>query len=67
MPSQITDNHLYINAIAGIPCLDVIHYDIDRMDFGYFHHTHKDNIEIIDKGTLRAVGETVLQMIYQEN
>jgi hypothetical protein len=37
------------------------------MDFGYFHHTHKDNMEIIDKGTLRAVGETVLQMIYQEN
>ena len=67
MSGQITDDHLYINTIAGIPCLDVIHYDVDKMDFGYFHHTHKDNMEIIDKGTLRAVGETVLQMIYQEN
>ncbi|MBL4651404.1 MAG: M28 family peptidase [Flavobacteriales bacterium] len=67
MQGQITDDHLYVNAIAGIPCLDVIHYDIDRSDFGSFHHTHKDNMDIIDKKTLTAVGETVLQMIYQEN
>ena len=67
MPGQITDDHLYVNAIAGIPCLDVIHYEIDRSDFGSFHHTHKDNMDIIDKKTLTAVGETVLQMIYQEN
>ncbi len=67
MRGQITDDHLYVNAIAGIPCLDVIHYDIDEADFGSFHHTHRDDMDIIDKKTLKAVGETVLQMIYQED
>jgi glutaminyl-peptide cyclotransferase len=62
----LTDDHTYINQIAKIPSIDIIHYEVNRRDFGEFHHTHNDNMSIIDKETLKAVGETVLQVIYQE-
>ena len=64
----ITDDHTYINQLSQIPTLDIIHYDVrplsGRFDFGKFHHTHQDNMDIIDKSTLKAVGQTVSSYIY---
>ena len=61
---QLVDDHLFINQIIGIPTLDIIHYDIGQnTGFGDFWHTHKDNMETIDKKTLKAVGETVSQVV----
>ena len=62
----LTDDHTYINQIANIPSIDIIHYEINRRDFGTFHHTHDDNLSLIDKEPLKAVGETVMQVLYQE-
>ena len=66
----LTDDHTYINQIAKIPVIDIIHYDIrpytGRFDFGHFHHTHADNMEIIHKPTLKAVGQTVLNYLYNQ-
>jgi len=62
----LTDDHLYINELSQIPCIDIIHYDIKRQDFGFYHHTHKDNLNIIDVNTLNAVGTVVLETIYCE-
>lgn len=66
----ITDDHTYINQIAGIPTLDIIHYaprgSNGNFDFGHFHHTQKDNMDIINKETLKAVGQTVLHVVYQK-
>ncbi|BDD05886.1 M28 family peptidase [Aureibacter tunicatorum] len=59
----ITDDHYYINTLAHIRTIDIIDYD---NDFGEYHHTHDDNMSIIDKSTLNAVGRTVLQTIYEE-
>ncbi len=69
LPAQaaITDDHKYVNAIAKIPAIDIIHYDPVKYDFGHFHHTHKDNMEVIDKNTLKAVGQTITEVIYNEN
>jgi glutaminyl-peptide cyclotransferase len=63
--SAITDDHTYINYLTGIPSIDIIHYDPDRRDFGKFHHTHDDNMDIIDKNTLKAVGQVVTEVIYR--
>lgn len=63
---QITDDHVPMNQLAKIPTIDIIHYDLARMDFGRFHHTHDDNMEGIDKGTLKVVGEVALQVLYLE-
>ena len=62
----ITDDHLYVNALANIPSIDIISYDPRENTFGDFHHTHADNMKIIDKNTLKAVGQTVMDVIYQE-
>lgn len=62
----ITDDHVNINTIANIPCLDIIQMDPASGDFGPYHHRHSDNMSIIDKNTLRAVGHTLTEVIYAE-
>jgi glutaminyl-peptide cyclotransferase len=59
------DDHVYVNQ-AGIPCVDIIPYDEQTKGFGDYHHTHKDNMSIIDKTTLKAVGQTLLEVLYNE-
>lgn len=59
------DDHLYVNR-AGIPCIDIIEYNQATGGFGDYHHTHKDNMSLIDKNTLKAVGQTLLEVIYNE-
>jgi hypothetical protein len=34
--------------------------------FGIHHHTLKDDIDWIDSATLKAVGQTVMTVIYNE-
>jgi len=61
-----TDDHLYVNTIAKIPCIDIVHMSPLTGTYGEHHHTHKDNMDIIDKNTLKVVGQTVLEVLYQE-
>jgi len=66
---QITDDHTYVNQNTSIKMLDIIHYapaDNGNYAFGHFHHTHKDNMDIISTETLKAVGQTVLHVVYQK-
>ena len=63
--AQIIDDHYYINTIAKIPTIDIINRTYNtRSGFAAHWHTHEDNLDIIDKLTLQAVGETVLATIY---
>jgi glutaminyl-peptide cyclotransferase len=57
-----TDDHMEINQYARIPCIDII--NATQTGFGAHWHTMNDNINIIDKSTLKAVGETVLGVLY---
>ena len=60
----ITDDHYYINYIAGIPCVDIIHYDIrNATGFPYWWHTRNDDMSNISKSTLQAVGEVVMSQL----
>ena len=60
----ITDDHYYVNTIAGIPCVDVIDYKMNtETGFAHWWHTQHDDIQNINKQTLQAVGETVLTTI----
>jgi glutaminyl-peptide cyclotransferase len=65
--NEIIDDHLYINKWANIPCVDIIGYNADGKGFFPEHHTLRDDISVIDKRTLKAVGQTVLEVIYNEN
>ncbi len=60
----ITDDHVYTNK-AGIPTLDI--YDHPKSGIDYFpayHHATGDNMSIIDRRTLKAVGQTMTQVLY---
>ena len=64
----VTDDHLPVNEKANIPCIDIInHYpDCQQSTFGPTWHTINDDMQHIDKNTLRAVGQTLVQLIYTE-
>ncbi len=64
----ITDDHLFVNQLAKIPMIDIINRSTETSSgFGHYWHTQKDNIEVIDKRTLRAVGQVLLASIYNES
>lgn len=61
----ITDDHQYVISGRNIPCIDIINYDPDsETGFASYWHTQKDNMDNIDRETLKAVGQTVLEVIY---
>ena len=65
--NQILDDHYYVNTIIGIPTIDIIEYDhATESNFNQHWHTHKDDMDNIDKSTLNAVGQTLLEVIYTE-
>ncbi len=62
----LTDDHTAVNEIAKIPMIDIVEMNPQSGDFGAYHHTHNDNMGVIDPKTLKAVGQVVLQVLYQE-
>ena len=64
----VTDDHVPVNDVANIPCIDIInHYpDCKQSSFGSTWHTIQDDMQHIDKNTLQAVGQTLVQLIYNE-
>ena len=64
----ITDDHVPVNEVAGIPCIDIIPYypDCRESSFGPTWHTVNDDMAHIDANTLKAVGQTLVQVIFSE-
>ncbi len=65
LTGPIEDDHYYVNTIARIPMIDIINIPHDDGRFGDHHHTHKDDIGIISKSTLRKVGQVVTAVLYK--
>ncbi len=62
-----TDDHLFVNGHRGIPSAAIVEFHVYQMGgYGKFHHTHADNMDVISKKTLQAVGDVVLDVIYNE-
>ena len=60
----ITDDHYYLNTLAGIPCVDIIDYKPNNgTGFAEWWHTQQDDMRNINYQTLQAVGETVITTI----
>ena len=64
----ITDDHLPVNRVAKIPCIDIIPYypDCVQSSFGPTWHTVNDDMAHIDRNTLQAVGQTLVQILWSE-
>ncbi|MFN3875252.1 MAG: M28 family peptidase, partial [Flavobacteriales bacterium] len=61
-----TDDHLPINRQLRIPTIDIIEYHESTGGFHPSWHTHDDDLEVIDPQTLKAVGQTVLEVVWRE-
>lgn len=64
--AEIVDDHYYVNTIAKIPMIDILHWEPEFGYFGNWHHSLRDDMSIIDKNTLKAVGQTVMHVVYYE-
>ncbi|MBN1649759.1 MAG: M28 family peptidase [Bacteroidales bacterium] len=65
--SSVLDDHYFINRDAHIPTIDIIHHDSETSSGFYKHwHTLEDNLDNIDKASLKAVGQVVTEVVYRE-
>ncbi len=64
----VTDDHVAVNQIARVPCIDIVPYHSEGpSSFGPTWHTISDTPENIDPSILEAVGQSVLQLLYNDN
>ncbi len=62
----IIDDHIFINR-AGIPCIDIVEcMNPGTRSFPPTWHTLNDDMSSIDRNSLKAVGLTVLNTVYNE-
>jgi hypothetical protein len=64
--NAISDDHVVINRILGIPTIDIIRHDpgANGLGFAPYWHTHRDNMQIISRQTLQSVGNVLTELIY---
>lgn len=63
----VTDDHVPLNEVAQIPCIDIIPFNATPgQSFSPHWHTVNDTPENISPATLRAVGQTVVQVLWEE-
>jgi Zn-dependent M28 family amino/carboxypeptidase len=65
----ITDDHVFVMKHRKFAVADIINLSKSSKSstFGAHWHTHDDNLDIIDKDVLKAVGRVVTAAIYREN
>ncbi len=63
--TYVNDDHVPVNEMAGIPCIDIIPYhpDCPESSFGPTWHTVNDTMDYISKTTLKAVGQTLARLL----
>ena len=63
------DDHIFVNRIANIPSIDIIHLDPESSNHSFFEHWHtvSDNMDQIDKQSLGIVGQVVMTVVYNED
>lgn len=64
----VIDDHYFVNTIAKIPMLDIINRTTStESSFQKCWHTHCDDMSVIDKRSLKVVGQVVTAVIYKES
>ena len=64
----VTDDHVFVNQLMNLPTTDIIPYEEKNKhsSFGSTWHTLDDNMSAISLETLKAVGQTVITVLYRE-
>jgi hypothetical protein len=62
----ITDDHVYVNRIAGIPCIDIIDFSPSYpKGFVSTWHTADDTMQHIDRNSLEMVGKVLMAILFE--
>lgn len=62
--TYITDDHVAVNEKLRAPMINIIHLKDTPTGFVEHWHTLDDTLKNINKNTLKAVGQTVLEVVY---
>jgi len=65
--AKVSDDHLVINRIRNIPTINIIRHSVGpegEAVFAPYWHTQNDNLDVIDKTTMKAVGEVLAELVY---
>lgn len=63
LSGSILDDHLYVNQILRVPMIDVVQNSRDCSFYKHWH-TVNDNLDAIDKNTLRIVATVTMKLVY---
>lgn len=62
---RVLHDHYYISTMTSIPTVAILHHDNSaHSGFGSYWHTQKDNLTTIDLAPLQAVGQTLIQVLF---
>jgi len=66
MGGAVTDDHVFVNRMLRIPCIDIIDYRVGTGDDGFCPewHTSDDTMEHISAETLGKVGKVLVNLLY---
>ena len=65
--ASVADDHVIVNEQARIPIINIINHsrtERGNAQFAPYWHTHGDNMDIISRQTLQAVGDVMAELIY---
>lgn len=63
----ITDDHWAVNKHQRAPSINIINLKSDtHTGFAPHWHTHRDDMRNIDRNSLKAAGQTVMEVVYSE-
>lgn len=65
--AAVSDDHVIVNEQAGIPIINIIHHyrkPNGVAEFPPYWHTQNDDMDIISKQTMQAVGDVLAELIY---
>ncbi|MFP8488427.1 M28 family peptidase [Gracilimonas sp. Q87] len=65
--AAVSDDHVIVNEQAGIPIINIIHHyrkSNGVAEFPSYWHSQNDDLDIISKETLQAVGDVMAELIY---
>ncbi len=63
----VADDHLIINRVQQIPTINIIRHSVNENGeavFAPYWHTRSDDLDVISKKTLQAVGQVLTELIY---
>lgn len=61
----VTDDHVAVNKILGVPCIDIIDTRTDDQTFYPYWHTSQDTMDKLSAETIQKVGNVLTSLLWK--